>query len=128
MPVESANASHAAAFCNLYKWLQGNDFLSIKKNRQDPLIIMNPRKLASLLAQIPRQAIETSMDERKQTTQQETLPKISVTIDNPNVIASEVVKLQCRSKPSVAVNLGAALLGDCSPSFSREAQAVCVMR
>jgi len=128
MPVESANASHAAAFCNLYKWLQGNDFLSIKKNRQDPLIIMNPRKLASLLAQIPRQAIETSMDERKQTTQQETLPKISVTIDNPNVIANEVVKLPCRGKPSVAVNLGAALLGDCSPSFSREAQAVCVMR
>ena len=89
---------------------------------------MNASKLASLLAPIPRQAIETSKDERKQTTQQETLPKISVTIDNPNVIASEVVKLQCRSKPSVAVNLGAALLGDCSPSFSREAQAVCVMR
>jgi hypothetical protein len=54
MPVESANPSHAAAFCNLYKWLQGNDFLSIKKNRQDPLIIMNARKLASILDQKPR--------------------------------------------------------------------------
>jgi hypothetical protein len=99
-----------------YRWLEGNDFLAIKADRYDPLIIVNARKLASLLAQIPRQAIETSMEERKQTTQQETLPKISVTINNPNVIASEVVKLQCRGKPSVAVNLGAALRGYSLPA------------
>ena len=103
-----------------YRRLEGNDFLATKADRYDPRIIMNARKLASLLAQIPRKAIETSKDERKQTTQQETLPKISVTIDNPNVIASEVIKLQCSGKPSVAVNLGAALLGDSQPAVLRD--------
>jgi hypothetical protein len=38
-----------------YRWLEGHDFLAIKADRYDPLIIMNARKLASLLAQIPRQ-------------------------------------------------------------------------
>jgi hypothetical protein len=46
--------SRAAAFSNLYKWLEGYDFLVIKKDRHDSLIVMSARLLARLLAQIPR--------------------------------------------------------------------------
>jgi hypothetical protein len=53
--------SRSGSFTSLYRWLSGNDFLAIKADRQEPLIVIEARKLASLLAQIPRQAIEKSL-------------------------------------------------------------------
>ena len=50
-----------AAFCNLYKWLQGYDFLVVKRDRDEPLIIIEARKLASILAQKPRTRSLTSL-------------------------------------------------------------------
>jgi hypothetical protein len=79
MPLGRRCKSRGGSFGNLYRWLQGNDFLSIKKNRQDPLIIMNARKLASLLAHIPRQTNTEPKEQRKQSPQQETPNQLAVT-------------------------------------------------
>jgi hypothetical protein len=46
--------SRGASFSSLYKWFAGNDFLVVKRDREDPLIIINARKLAPILAQKPR--------------------------------------------------------------------------
>jgi hypothetical protein len=59
-----------AIYGSLYRWLEGYDFRAIKKDREEPLITMNARKLASLLARIPRQAITESKEQRKQSPQQ----------------------------------------------------------
>jgi hypothetical protein len=36
-----------------YRWLEGNDFLVIKKDRHDPLIVMSAKLLARFLALKP---------------------------------------------------------------------------
>jgi len=43
--------SRGASLNRLYAWLAGKDFLAIKKDREEPLIVMEARKLASILAQ-----------------------------------------------------------------------------
>ena len=98
-----------------YRWLEGNDFLAVKADRQDPPIIINARKLASLLTQIPRQAIETSKDERKQPPQQETPNQLAVTIVDPNQIATNTVQMLNAGKPTAAVNLSEPLGGNPQP-------------
>ena len=45
--------SSASRFSNLYRWLEGNDGLAVKLDRNEPLIVMEARKLANLLSTIP---------------------------------------------------------------------------
>jgi hypothetical protein len=52
--------SRGASFNRLYQWLAGNDFLAIRKDRYDSLLVMSARLLARFLTQTPRQAIEKS--------------------------------------------------------------------
>ena len=46
--------SRGASFNRLYTWLAPYDFLAIKRDRDEPLIIIEARKLVSILAQKPR--------------------------------------------------------------------------
>ena len=55
--------SRAKAFPKFYRWLEGNDFLAIKQDRMEPLVIIEARKLATLLAIMPRQATEKAVGE-----------------------------------------------------------------
>ena len=114
--------SRGAAFCNLYKWLQGYDFLAIKRDREEPLIIIEARKLASILSQIPAKPNGESKDAPIQDPSQIPLAQQASTIDNPTESTDQPVKIVQWGKPAVAVNLPEPLRGDAQP-VSREAQA-----
>ena len=44
--------SRAKDFSKLYQWLAANDFLVIKKDREEPLIVMDLRRFSRLLMEV----------------------------------------------------------------------------
>ena len=54
--------SRAASFGNLYRWIKGYDFLALKRDRDEALIVIEARKLASILGGIASNRIEKAMD------------------------------------------------------------------
>ena len=55
--------SRAASFGNLYRWIKGYDFLALKRDRDEALIVIEARKLASILGGIASNPIRKATDE-----------------------------------------------------------------
>ena len=78
--------SRAKDFSKLYQWLAANDFLVIKKDREEPLIVMDLRRFSRLLmelddARVPKhktsvEALVAFNNSHKQTKRSLSLPYI----------------------------------------------------
>ena len=62
--------SRAGNFAMFYRWLEANEFLAIRKDRHDSLLVLNVKLLGRFLTQTPRQTITEPKEQRKQSLQQ----------------------------------------------------------